>query len=65
QAYRALRLGRARALLRDTDRPVAAIAAACGFPSPVHFSRAYKAEFGTPPLRDRIANRLPAGRAPV
>ncbi|ODN69252.1 GlxA family transcriptional regulator [Methylobrevis pamukkalensis] len=48
-----LRLERARALLRQSAMPVTEIAAACGFASPSHFSRAYRARFGTAPTADR------------
>lgn len=49
----ALRLDRARDLIGRTGLPVAEAAAACGFRSASHFSRSYKARFGTPPLADR------------
>jgi transcriptional regulator GlxA family with amidase domain len=52
---RALRLDRARQLLRGTTLPVLDVAVACGFVSVSHFSRVYRQMFGHPPLRDRGA----------
>lgn len=43
------RLGRARALLAQTALSVKEVAAHLGFADQHHFSRAYKAVFGTPP----------------
>ena len=37
-----LRISRAKALLRDTNLPIALIAEQCGFKSPYHFSRRFK-----------------------
>ncbi len=51
--YLAVRLDRARALLKQTALPVAQVAMACGFVSTSHFSRAYKARFGSPPKGER------------
>ncbi|MEM6729298.1 MAG: helix-turn-helix domain-containing protein [Pseudomonadota bacterium] len=58
QYYRMLRLDRAREMVTRTARPMPEIAAACGFQSPVHFSRAYKEQFGRPPMRDRVRSRV-------
>ncbi len=55
--YRATRLDRARTLVRETGLPVAEIALACGFPSPAHFSRAYRARFGRTPSGERLMRR--------
>ncbi|RKO29368.1 GlxA family transcriptional regulator [Burkholderia mallei] len=52
-----LRLKRARELLQQTDMTVAAGCAACGFESPSHFSRTYRAQFGTSPRSDRHTSR--------
>ncbi len=57
--YIDVRLDRARGLLTQTDLPVCEVAAACGFNSPVHFSRTYKARFGITPTRDRTEGRVP------
>jgi AraC-like DNA-binding protein len=51
-----LRLDRARALLRGTGAPVAAVARACGFGSASYFSRAFTARFGQPPRLDRTGS---------
>ena len=51
--YLALRLDRARDLLRQTSLSVLEIALACGFASPSHFSRVYSARFGYPPRTER------------
>jgi len=48
-ALRRLRLDRAAELLSRSDLTAQAVAAACGFPSPYHFSRAFRAEYGVPP----------------
>jgi AraC family carnitine catabolism transcriptional activator len=53
---RELRLERARELLEQTSLPVLDVAMATGFGSVEHFSRSYKALFGTSPGR---ARRMP------
>lgn len=58
QYYRMLRLDRAREMVTRGSAPMPEIAAACGFQSSVHFSRAYKEQFGRPPMRDRVRTRL-------
>jgi transcriptional regulator GlxA family with amidase domain len=55
--YLALRLDRARDLLRQTSLSVLETGLATGFASASHFSRAYRARFGHPPR----AEREPAG----
>ncbi len=45
------RLQRAHDLLAHGDQAVKEVAAACGFASPYHFSRVYRARFGHPPSR--------------
>jgi len=52
--YLALRLDRARALLRQTSLPVLEVALASGFTSAAHFSRAYCTRFGLPPRSERM-----------
>ena len=52
-----LRLGRARALLAETDLPVAEIAAAVGFDSSTYFARRFRDMFGVTP------HRFAAGRS--
>ncbi|SDI82045.1 GlxA family transcriptional regulator [Paraburkholderia phenazinium] len=51
--YQQLRLSRARELLQQTDMTITSICVACGFESPSHFSRTYRARFGTSPRSDR------------
>lgn len=51
--YLVLRLNRAHALLQQTDLSVTEIAVSAGFASTEHFSRAYRAQFGETPSRDR------------
>ncbi|MEM9852935.1 MAG: helix-turn-helix domain-containing protein [Pseudomonadota bacterium] len=58
QYYRMLRLDRAREMVTRGTKPMPEIATACGFQSSVHFSRAYKEQFGVPPMRDRVNSRL-------
>jgi len=58
--YMELRLGRARNLLMQTDMSVINVALACGFASPSHFSKCYRAHFGTTPYRERGARPAPA-----
>ncbi len=49
----ALRLDRARALLRQTALPVTDIGIACGFHSASHFSTAFRTRFGHAPRNER------------
>ena len=58
QYYRMLRLDRARDMVTRSANPMPEIASACGFQSSVHFSRAYKEQFGLPPMRDRVRARV-------
>lgn len=51
--YMELRLGRARNLLLQTDLSIINVALACGFTSPSHFSKCYRAQYGTTPYRER------------
>jgi transcriptional regulator GlxA family with amidase domain len=51
--YMLVRLERARVLLRQTAIPVAEIAFAAGFASPMHFSRMYKRHFGVTATSER------------
>ncbi|MFM0737296.1 GlxA family transcriptional regulator [Paraburkholderia xenovorans] len=54
--YLQLRLTRARELLQQTDMSITSICVACGFESPSHFSRTYRARFGASPRSDRRAS---------
>lgn len=47
--YMEMRLERARKLLLQTEDSVTEIALACGFDSPSHFSKVYRANFGITP----------------
>lgn len=51
--YMALRLQKARNLLMQTDMSVINVAMACGFASPSHFSKCYRAQYDTTPYRER------------
>jgi transcriptional regulator GlxA family with amidase domain len=51
--YLALRLDRARDLLRQTSLSVLEVAVVCGFSSASHFSRAFRARFHHPPRAER------------
>ncbi len=51
--YMELRLQKARNLLLQTDMSVINIALACGFTSPSHFSKCYRAHYNTTPYRER------------
>lgn len=53
--YSVLRLERARTLLKQTDMGVIAVGIACGFGSPSHFSRSYRAQYGCSPKEERGA----------
>jgi len=61
--YMELRLQKARNLLLQTDMSVINVALACGFTSPSHFSKCYRAQYRTTPYRERGAQgsaRTPA-----
>lgn len=49
QAFQAVRLDRARALLIGTSLSVKEVAATCGFADQFHFSRVFKKRYGVPP----------------
>ncbi len=51
--YMELRLQKARNLLMQTDMTVINVALACGFSSPSHFSKCYRAHYDTTPYRER------------
>ncbi|MEM0936614.1 MAG: GlxA family transcriptional regulator [Pseudomonadota bacterium] len=61
--YMELRLQKARNLLLQTDMSVINVALACGFTSPSHFSKCYRAQYETTPYRERGASA--AARAPA
>ncbi len=51
--YMELRLEKARNLLLQTDMSVINVALACGFTSPSHFSKCYRAHYNRTPYRER------------
>ena len=53
--YMELRLQKARNLLMQTGMSVIEVALACGFTSPSHFSKCYRAHYGSTPYRERGA----------
>jgi len=53
--YMELRLQKARNLLMQTEMSVINVALACGFASPSHFSKCYRAQYDTTPYRERGA----------
>ena len=57
--YRRLRLEHARDLLRQSDLPIAAIAARCGFVSAAYFIASFRAAVGITPARWRADARRP------
>jgi transcriptional regulator GlxA family with amidase domain len=59
--YMELRLQKARNLLMQTDMSVINVALACGFASPSHFSKCYRAHYKTTPYRERGAHASAAG----
>jgi len=54
--YMELRLQKARNLLMQTDMSVINVALACGFSSPSHFSKCYRAQYDSTPYRERGGN---------
>ncbi len=57
--YMELRLQKARNLLMQTDMSVINVALACGFASPSHFSKCYRAHYQTTPYRERGTHASP------
>jgi transcriptional regulator GlxA family with amidase domain len=55
--YLEMRLRRARELLLQTAMPIMDVTTSCGFKSPPHFSRCYRAQFGYPPSAERRIRR--------
>jgi len=58
--YLEMRLRRARELLLQTSMPIMDVTTACGFQSPPHFSKCYRALFGYPPSAERKLGDKPA-----
>lgn len=65
--YMEIRLQKARNLLMQTDMSVINVALACGFASPSHFSKCYRAHYDTTPYRERgsHAQRLTPPQPPT
>lgn len=61
--YLAIRLERARWLLRQTSLPILSVAVSCGFCSPSHFSKSYQDQFGRTPTAERQRSRRPVAPA--
>lgn len=62
--YLAIRLDRARILLRQTGQPVLAVAVATGFMTASHFSRMYRQRYALPPNADRTSGRARSAARP-
>ncbi len=58
--YLELRLEKAKRLLLQTDMSVINVALACGFTSPSHFSKCYRAHYKRTPYRERGVSAPPA-----
>ena len=56
-----LRLSKAADQMKNTKAPIGEIAAACGYPNQLHFSRAFKKRYGASPREWRVQNK---GRSP-
>ncbi|MFC4942985.1 helix-turn-helix domain-containing protein [Pseudonocardia sp. GCM10023141] len=65
EVIRVRRLARAREELTDSDQPVSSIAHRWGFSDPSHFTRSFKAHYGTSPRAYRSATRLAGGSRQV
>lgn len=48
--------------MRTTKSPIGDIAAACGYPNQLHFSRAFKKRYGASPREWRLENSPRPGR---
>ncbi len=53
-----LRLSKAAEMMKTTSLSIGDIAAACGYPNPLHFSRSFKQHYGVPPREWRGQNKL-------
>jgi len=52
-----LRLSRAAELMKETNQSIGGIAARCGYPNQLHFSRAFKKRYGYSPREWRTRNQ--------
>lgn len=62
--YVAVRLEKARKLLRHSALSVLEVGVSCGFTSASHFARAYRSQFGMTPSSDRAPNLMTFDAAP-
>ena len=62
--YMETRLARARNLLMQTEMSIIEVALASGFSSPSHFSKCYRAQYGSTPYRERGTGAPPHEDAP-
>lgn len=53
-----LRMSKAAEQLKGTDRPIGAIAAQCGYPNQLHFTRAFHKRYGMSPREWRAQNQF-------
>ena len=56
-----LRLSKAAEQMQTTKASIGDIAASCGYPNQLHFSRAFKKRYGVSPREWRIQNKIRAG----
>ena len=63
--YMEIRLQKARNLLMQTEMSVINVALACGFTSPSHFSKCYRAQYQTTPYRERGASGVPTAASMI
>ncbi|WP_083294750.1 GlxA family transcriptional regulator [Burkholderia plantarii] len=61
--YLAVRLKRAREILRNSDLSIARVTPLAGFRSACHFSKAYRSQFGHAPSQERRAPKPDGGQA--
>ncbi|WCR11911.1 GlxA family transcriptional regulator [Paracoccus stylophorae] len=61
--YMETRLARARNLLMQTEMSIIEVALASGFSSPSHFSKCYRAQYGSTPYRERGTSSAAPGKA--
>lgn len=64
-AFELLRLARAATLLSQSDLPITAVARACGFADPEHFSHRFRRVYDDPPGRYRHSANAPDPSAPL
>lgn len=57
-----LRLSKAADQLKGTDLPIGSIAAQCGYPNQLHFTRAFHKRYGLSPREWRAENQIKGGK---